>query len=133
VDINIHLPEFSDMGKGIKAHVVRNKSKYAFVAGVGVTGVAWYFTGGRGFGQGNVTVRALNLFSNHPNITTVIESGRQGPPSWVVRCRETGEVFVSQRAASIGKGIAEANISKHLNGFQDSAEGLHFERICLAA
>ena len=41
MDINIHLPEkFDNMGKGIKAHVVRNKSKYAFAAGVGVTGVA---------------------------------------------------------------------------------------------
>ena len=62
-----------------------------------------------------------------------ISADRQGPPSWVVRCKETGSIFTSQRGAASEMGITESNISKHLNGMQETAQGYHFERICLAA
>jgi lactam utilization protein B len=62
-----------------------------------------------------------------------ISADRQGPPSWVVRCKETGKIFTSQRSASLEMGIIQTNLSKHLNGLQDNAEGFHFERICMAA
>ena len=66
------------------------------------------------------------------NLQQVIEARRSGPPSWVVRCVDTGDVYTSQRAAATALGIDERNISKMLNGLQETAEGLKFERICLA-
>lgn len=62
-----------------------------------------------------------------------ISADRPGPPSWVVRCIETGEIFTSQRTAALELSISATNISKQLNGLQENAEGYHFERICMAA
>jgi hypothetical protein len=71
--------------------------------------------------------------SNTLNAVSYFSANRSGPPSWVVRCKETGEVFTSQHAAALAKGITETNLSKHLNGLQDTAQGFHFERLCMAA
>lgn len=62
-----------------------------------------------------------------------ISADRQGPPSWVVRCKETGEVFTSQRNAATEMGLPYNELSRHLNGLRDNVRGNHFERICLAA
>ena len=61
-----------------------------------------------------------------------ISADRQGPPSWVVRCLETGDVFKSQRTAARELNVTPSNLSRHLNGLQDTAQGLHFERIAMA-
>lgn len=42
-------------------------------------------------------------------------------------------VFTSQNAAAEAMDITKSNISRHLNGLQEDAQGFHFERICLAA
>jgi F0F1-type ATP synthase membrane subunit c/vacuolar-type H+-ATPase subunit K len=125
--------EFPDYTGRIKEHVLRHKTAYLIGAGVAIAGITYLVTRNTSIGQGNVNVRALNILSNRPNIVTVIESGRQGPPSWVVRCLETDEVFTSQRGAAIIKGINERVISQHLNGGIENAGGFHFERICMAA
>lgn len=70
---------------------------------------------------------------NTMNITQVVDSLRRGAPSWVVRCLETGEAFMSQRAAANAMGLSEAEISRHLNGALDHVRGYHFDRICMAA
>jgi hypothetical protein len=62
-----------------------------------------------------------------------ISSDRQGPPSWVIRCKETGEIFTSQLAAAKEMGLSSSEISKHLNGKMDHVRGNTFERICMAA
>lgn len=62
-----------------------------------------------------------------------ISSYRQGSPSWVVRCLESGEIFASQRQAALAMNIPQSELSKHLNGHFDTAHGRHFERICMAA
>lgn len=67
------------------------------------------------------------------NVVSYFSSGRQGPPSWVVRCLETGDVFTSQRAAAFAMGLAQDHLSNHLNGIRDNVNGFHFERICMAA
>jgi hypothetical protein len=67
------------------------------------------------------------------NNVSYISANRQGPPSWVIRCKETGDVFTSQRIAASEMSISETNISKQLNGLQEDAQGYHFERICMAA
>jgi len=61
-----------------------------------------------------------------------ISANRQGSPSWVVQCTETGDVFRSQRAAALAMGINQVELSKHLNGKIPHANDMHFERICLA-
>jgi hypothetical protein len=63
----------------------------------------------------------------------IIEAGRQGPPSWVVQCIETGEVFLSQSAAALAAGVSRSHMSNHLNGLLDHVNNQHFARICLAA
>jgi len=62
-----------------------------------------------------------------------ISADRQGPPSWVVRCKETGEIFTSQKAAAKEMGILASQLSQHLNGVRDHVDTYHFERICMAA
>lgn len=62
-----------------------------------------------------------------------ISQNRQGSPSWVVRCLETGIVFTSQRKAALTMDLPESEISKHLNGALDNVRGYRFERLCMAA
>lgn len=62
-----------------------------------------------------------------------ISANRQGPPSWVVRCIETGGIFTSQNAAASELGLSPSHLSAHLNGMREHVNNLHFERICLAA
>lgn len=67
------------------------------------------------------------------NNVSYISANRQGPPSWVVRCIETGEVFTSQAKAAIDLGVPPNELSRHLNGAIENVRGLTFERICMAA
>ena len=62
-----------------------------------------------------------------------VEANRQGPPSWVVQCLETGDVYSSQNKAAEALKISSTNISKQLNNIKSDAEGYHFRRICLSA
>ena len=70
---------------------------------------------------------------NLGTLNYTVEANRQGPPSWVVRCLETGEVFSSQNKAAEVLNVSPHDISLYLNGLKDNAGGLHFERICMAA
>lgn len=67
------------------------------------------------------------------NNVSCISANRQGPPSWVVRCKETGAIFTSQRSAAMEMGLHQDELSSHLNGRRDHVRGNHFERICMAA
>jgi hypothetical protein len=67
------------------------------------------------------------------NNVSFIAANRQGPPSWVIRCIETDEVFTSQRKASLKLGIPQDELSQQLNGIRDTVRGRTFERICLSA
>jgi hypothetical protein len=41
---------------------------------------------------------------------------KQGPPSYVIRCIETGEIFTSQAEACRQLDIDPSRLSRHLNG-----------------
>jgi hypothetical protein len=134
----------------IKDHFKRNKTTYV---AVGVAGITYALTRNISSSPVRTTVgvpvhgpigtiaenvanaRAFQLFSNRPHLTmtTIIEAGRQGPPSWVVRCKETGDVFTSQARAAMELNLSPTAISQQLNGLKDHANGYHFERICMAA
>lgn len=80
--------------------------------------------------KGGFTVLGKSVVTND---VSYISANRQGPPSWVVRCIETGAIFSSQSSAALEMGIDASNLSKHLNGIFENADSYHFERICMAA
>lgn len=141
------------MNEKVKQHFTKHKTKYIVVGAVVIAGITWAIVRQKshispellgtaspellGTGENVISVFAPNTHirgdNNHINLQQVISANRQGAPSWVVRCLETGEVYSSQRSAAIANGIAESDLSRHLNGIRDLSEGLHFERICLAA
>jgi hypothetical protein len=55
-----------------------------------------------------------------------------GPPSWMVRCVETGTVFTSQLAACRHMGLNPSIMSKHVRGLTESIDGYHFVRVGVA-
>jgi hypothetical protein len=142
----------------VKKHVEDNKGFYVGLgAGVALAGITFLImrqcsncsisraigvTAKRAPGvPGKASVNALEVNrgglvlgnSYALNNVSFISSNRQGPPSWVVRCLETGNVFTSQRAAALAMKFSESHLSEHLNGLRDHIDGYHFERICLAA
>ena len=136
-----------DVTEDIRSHFQKNKNAYiAGIVGFTFASITCLYMRGRyealapggAYGPETadtlVTMRPLSLLSNRmTNVVTVIDSNRQGPPSWVVRCLETGNIFTSQNAAADAMGLSATNLSQHLNGVQDSVNGFTFERICMAA
>lgn len=138
----------------VKAHVGRYKVAYS-VGGVivvaGITGAIMRGVALQHIGRGIpvaaergipvladgsvVTNNASFIFGQNKVLNNVsyIASRRQGPPSWVVRCLETNQIFTSQNEAAMLMDIPAAELSRHLNGLLDHVYNWHFERICLAA
>lgn len=130
----------------MKKHFEENKKFYIGIAcGVALAGITWLIVReryaaiaqlgriGPSTAESSVAVRPLSFFSNRSPIVTVVHSGDRGHPGFRVRNLETGEEFVSQTAAAKAFGISQSNLSNHLNGKYAHAEGLHFERITMAA
>lgn len=124
----------------IKFHVLKHQVRYAAGGGAALAGITCLVMRGVATqpisrdlivtaGRDAIVARKKVVMDN----VSFISADRQGPPSWVVRCKETGEIFTSQNSAASEMGITKSNISRHLNGLQENAQGNHFERICLAA
>ncbi len=134
-------PEEVDLTKEVKSHF--EKYKFAYLAGgvVGIAGITYLIMRGvdpsEPIGRGiSVTAeRGISVLGKKVVMENVsyISSNRQGPPSWVIRCVETGDIFTSQISAAREMGLPASEISKQLNGVMDHVRGNHFERICLAA
>lgn len=125
----------------IRQHFKDNKQLYTGLAiGVGVAGFTCLImrschADAQGVldGPTKVTVQPLSFFSKQTNtITTTVNRGGGGSPSYIVECLSTGEAFLSQRQAAIAKGISESILSGHLNGKFEDADGLLFRRIGVA-
>jgi hypothetical protein len=131
--------EITEKYERVKEHVKKHREGY-FVGALGLAGITClimrdvtYRSIGRGI---PVTAnRGIPVIGKRIAIGSIsyISSNRQGPPSWVIRCLETGEIFTAQRLAALQMGLPENEISRHLNGAIDHVRGFHFERICLAA
>lgn len=132
----------------IKTHIYKHRVVYSCsVTAVVVAGITFIVMRGRYAEIKRVSdedlilnklfVRPFNFLSNNndinANIITVIEREGRGHPGYIVRCLETGEVFLSQTQAAIVMEIPATVISDHLRGKFDHANGYHFERICAAA
>lgn len=131
----------------VKTHIKDHKELYIGLGvGLGVAGITWFImrdvnqpikgansgvlAQGANSGVLGETVIVKDLTLNN---VSYISANRKGPPSWVIRCSETGEVFTSQKKAAKALGIPASRISEHLSGTRDEASGYHFERICMAA
>lgn len=124
--------------ESVKNHFERHKVAYSFGAGLVTMGFIGYVTKGRlgvtlntPIDSDTILVRPIALFSKQ--IVTVVKADRQGPPSWIVECLETGEKAFSQRAMAHLKGISPTELSNHLNGRTSDVNGLHFKRLAMAA
>jgi len=141
-----------DMTDEIKSHFEKYKAVY-ITGGAGILFASFTYLYMRGvasqsirdatgvpaqgaigvLGERNVSQNIVSGKSNVLNSVSYFSSDRQGPPSWVVRCIETGDVFASQKSAANQMGLSASHLSEHLNGVRDHVSGNHFERICMAA
>ena len=110
----------------MKGHVERNKSIYAFAAGVVVTTATY------------VVIRRVStpMFAEKIVIKdSVLLIGtyarKTGPPSWMVRCIENGRVYRSQEHAAKVLKISRGMLTSHLNGRAENVAGYHFERVAI--
>jgi hypothetical protein len=106
------------LGAGITTLVMRGVASQHISRGISVTA------------EGGIAVLGKNVVMDN---VSYISAERQGPPSWVIRCIETGNIFTSQASAATEMDLSASEISKHLNGVRDHVRGFTFERICLAA
>lgn len=70
--------------------------------------------------------------NNIVNYVSYISSERKGPPSWIIKCLDTGEIFESQKEAAKALGISSSKLSEHLTGKRNNAQGYHFVRLGLS-
>jgi len=123
--------DFSDM----KDHFERHKFAYGVGAGVAIAGTVYFVTRGSYAGRfpvpdkvQHIIIRPFSIFSRQNVITVIAREGR-GHPGYIVRCKETGEVFLSQAEAAQSVGTSATNMSQHLNGRFSDVYGKHFERL----
>lgn len=123
----------------VVGHFRQHQFAYGLGLGLGVAGLTFLATrrfSGVGVGVPNeankIIIRPFAFFSKQ-TVVSVISADRSGPPSWVVRCKETGDVFSSQKSAALVMDLSQSELSKHLNGMMDHVRGYHFDRICMAA
>jgi hypothetical protein len=131
--------------QGVKAEVVNDvklhvqKYQAAYLCGavsVATAGFTTLLMRGRyvenpmgSYGQDTVTVRPLSFLSNRQTVVTVVAREGRGHPGYIVRCLETGNVFVSQNQAADAMNIPKHILSKHLTGEFADACGWHLERL----
>jgi DNA endonuclease I-HmuI-like, NUMOD-like domain len=108
-----HNISFPDVAK-IKAHFRKNKKLYLGI-GIGIL----------------ITLAVRRPVSIAPifnNTNTVItDLSRRGHPGYIVRCKETGEVFASINRAANVMGLNQANIVHFLKGRVPHVGGYTFE------
>jgi hypothetical protein len=132
--------------KKIKTHFIDHKELYIGL-GVGMTVAGITYTmmrdrhatllsgvDGLKTAEASVTVRPFSFFSSQKNeIVTTIHTGDRGNPGFLTRNIDYDLLFPTQGSAARAFGISPSILSSHLNGKIDSVDGLHFERICMAA
>ena len=129
-----------DMTDEIKSHFEKYKAVYisgGILTIVGITCLVTKSASGPHVDREISQVAKNGIAVNAKNVVmrnvSVIAANRQGPPSWVIRCVETGDIFASQGAAADAMNISRTAISQQLNGLREHAQDFHFERICMAA
>jgi hypothetical protein len=128
-----HKIVLDNVFKNVRSHFERHKIAYSFGAGLAIAGITCLIMRGvrsQHIGRGISVVADGSVVKDN---LFLISSRRQGAPSWVVRCLETGEIFSSQLSAAKEMNLPASELSQHLNGKMDHVRGFTFERICMAA
>lgn len=123
--------------------VIKNNWK-PFTVGVVFTGVTLVVT--RRFTLRYMHLEGTNVMVHKAIINdggtfykvfNIYESGfKNRGPSWMVRCKETGKLYRSQKQAAKVMNLSREQMSKHLNTGPNQLSnvgGYHFERIGIAA
>ena len=123
-----------NLGLDKMKETIRNNWK-PLVVGVGIAGITCFIMRGRyeacierAYGP-IVTVRPLSFFSKQ-FVTVVLRDGR-GHPGYVVKCLETGSIYLSQAEAAKAMGFTPSTLSQHLNGMRSHIHGFHLERVAV--
>jgi len=82
--------------------------------------------------RGSVFVRPLNFLSRNNNVVSVVEREGRGHPGYIVRCIETGDMFLSQKEVAKAYNCPDSILSMHLRGKIPDFAGHHFERVGIA-
>ena len=121
----------------ISAHIEKNKNVYiSAVASSAITAAVLLML------KQSSTSSPINVDAGRDAIVAgrdvvmenvkMISADRQGPPSWVIRNKMTNHVEKSQRRMALHDGVSQSTLSRHLNGLRDHANGMEYERLCLA-
>jgi hypothetical protein len=125
-----------DKGKLAKSKELIKKNWKLFTVGVGLTIVTVIVTKRvtlRYIPTNSIRINKLVLKDNVLYFQTYAR--KQGPPSYVIRCVETGEIFTSQAEACRQLGIDPSRLSRHLNrhpGYE-TISGVNWNRAAIAA
>lgn len=109
----------------VVGHVRRNKGTYI---GIVVSGVV-SGTAGVILSRGDsvtVSPKIQQILNYKSPSTNTINNVYYGDPGNHVRCVETGDMWMSQGAASRSNGINPTYLSKHLRGQMENVGGLHY-------
>jgi len=119
----------------VKNHIKRNQKVYIISGMIVIAGVSFYI--GRRTGVKEITM-IKNVINGQGNTLTTLNhwsgEARKGGLSYMVRCKETGDIWLTQRGAALSHDISETNMSKHLkHGEPIPGTDLTFERVGIAA
>lgn len=132
--------EFLSRLDKVKNHVNTHWKKYAvsgalvLTAGVTFAVTKRYYAIHAATSEGmNINILPKAYFSNQ-HVTTILETARKGPPSYVIYDPATGEMWLSQNLFAKAVGESINNVSKYFNDPNiTSIAGRTPERIAIAA
>jgi hypothetical protein len=119
-----------------KIKAVVRKNWKPFTVGVVFTGVTFVVTRRVTLRYFPTNVMRINKMVIKDSVFFFQTYGRkQGPPSYVIRCVETGEIFTSQAEACRKLGLDPSTLSRHLNGYPGNATigGKAWKRAAISA
>jgi hypothetical protein len=136
--LTVDSEPFRRMFERIRSHVERHQVAYS----VSLAGITCFIMKGRcasfprslvdvGLPSGATIIRPLAFFSSQKiqmNTVAVIARDGRGHPGYIVQCKETGDIFLSQGGGAVWAGVSDRHMSRHLNGALPDVNGFTFER-----
>lgn len=116
----------------VKAHIRKNKVKYAFGAGVIVTGIIFIVTRRIVIQSGQSNTASFFIGKNLQNnfMVSVLEREGRGHPGYMVERVEDKLRYITQGDAAESMGVSDKIMSMHIRGVgEENINGFHFHRI----
>jgi len=129
-DFNMHFPDW----EGIRAHFRKHKVKYAFGAGVVISGMIVVITR-NSLSQAQINQNngasffiGKNLQNNY--LVSVLDREGRGHPGYMVECIENRVRYISQLDAAQTFDVNPNTMSAHIRGTgPENIHGFHFQRL----